>query len=358
MKKIALFGPYPPPYGGRSIHIKRLAKKLIQDNKLVHIYYNGKVKNLNQFKIRKVKSILFYIFKEKYDIFHFHDRNFKLISLIIFISRFFRLKSKTVLSYHSFRDEPSEYNYVEKILFRYSIKRIDQFVCVGPNEYSKLCKYVDSNKIETIQSYIQPSEEEGEFAAFPIKLQEYVQKSEFLITANGNIRFHNNEDLYGLDMLIELMNRIVNHNKYNVQLLIAVLESHKQTEKETNYYKELKTRIKNYSLENFIYLYEVNNTELYPLLKRSNLFIRPTNTDSYGVSVAEAVFASIPAIASDVCERPLGATLFLSRNEESLYTQFCEVFNNYPYYLKRAKGINQSDYFVNMNNLYEKLFNI
>ncbi|PET70545.1 glycosyltransferase [Priestia megaterium] len=354
MKKIALFGPYPPPYGGRSIHIKRLAQRLYENNYTVDIYHNTKAKNENSIsKIRRVKSIIFYIFKEKYDIIHFHDRNFKLISILIFFSKFF--KYKTVLTYHSFRDNPVEYRFIEKLFFKYCIKRIDKFVCVGPSEYLKLCKYVNSNKIEVIQSYIQPFEDEHEFCVLPNSLKKFINRSNFLITANGNIRFYNDEDLYGLDMLIDLMDKLVNNNSYNIQLLVAVLGVEEQSEKEREYYNKLKKIIKNYSLENNIYLYEVKNTELYPLLRRSQLFIRPTNTDSYGVSIAEAIYAGIPAIASNVCERPTGTILFPSRNQEKLYLQVNKVFNNYLYYHEQVETIDQIDYFNDINHLYMHL---
>src|SRR5688572_5394756 len=98
-KKIAMFGVFPPPYGGRSIHIKRVAKKLIDNNKIVDIYSN--TRKDPYFNLRTTKSIIFHVFIKKYDILHFHERNYKLISVLVTLS--ILLKYKTIVTYHSFR---------------------------------------------------------------------------------------------------------------------------------------------------------------------------------------------------------------------------------------------------------------
>jgi glycosyltransferase involved in cell wall biosynthesis len=355
VKKIALFGTYPPPYGGRSIHIKRLAKNLVDQNVEVHIYSNtGVLKKRKGLKLRKTKSILFYILKEKYDILHFHDRNFKLIAILVFLSKI--LKYKTLLTYHSFRDDPQSYNFIEKLLFKYCIKRIDQFICVGPNEKEKLSKYVDKTKIEIVQSYIHPYEDDSEYDRLPQNVKVFIKKSDFLIVANGNIRFYNYEDLYGFDLLIDLMNILINQKRYKVQLLLAVLGVKEQSEKEKKYYHQLKDKVNKYGLEEDILFYEVENTELFPILKKAQLFIRPTNTDSYGISIAEAIFANIPAVASDVCERPEGTLLFSSRDLLDLTKKTIDVIDRYEYYQEIVKKIHQEDYFWRVLEVYKKMY--
>lgn len=314
MKKIALFGTYPPPYGGRSIHVKRLAKKLTDQNIDVHVYSNtGDLIKTSKLQLRKTKSILFYILKDRYDIVHFHDRNFKLIFIVIVLSKLLNLKFKTVLTYHSFRDDPANYGLIEGVLFKYCIRNIDQYICVGLKEKEKLSKFVSSNNIRLLTSYIHPHEDRYDFLKLPESVRLFIEKSDFLISANGNIKFYNQEDLYGIDMLIELMNELTK-KKYNAHLLIALLGVNDHSKEEQKYYLSLKDRIVSYKLEKKIMIFEVENTELFPILKRSNLFVRPTNTDSFGISVAEAIYAKIPAIASDVCERPSGTLIFESRN--------------------------------------------
>lgn len=354
MRKIALFGTYPPPYGGRSIHVKRLSKKLTEQNTEVHVYSNtGDLEKTSKLQLRKTKSILFHLFKDRYDIIHFHDRNFKLIFILILLSKLFLLKNKKVLTYHSFRDEPTEYGIVESILFKYCIRNIDQFICVGPNEKEKLCKYVSTNKIKLLTSYIHPYEDRNDYVIIPEDVKLFIEKSNFLISANGNIKFYNQEDLYGIDMLIELMNELTK-KKYNVHLLIALLGVNEQSREEKNYYLSLKERIVIYKLENKIKIFEVENTELFPILKRSNLFIRPTNTDSFGISVAEALYARVPAIASDVCDRPDGTLIFKSRNLQGLLQVTEKAIKDIKTYSSLI-DFEISDSYCELNEIYENL---
>lgn len=350
-KKIAMFGVFPPPYGGRSIHIKRVAKKLIDNNKIVDIYSN--TRKDPYFNLRTTKSIIFHVFIKKYDILHFHERNYKLISVLVTLS--ILLKYKTIVTYHSFRDNPEDYGKMKKALFYFSIKRVNKFICVGENEKNKLSKYIPSNKIDVVPSFIPPYEVQGEYEALPSKVKGFIKESEFLITANGNIRFYKGHDLYGFDLLIELMNELVNSLNKKTSLLIALLGVKDQTQKEQEYYLYLREKVRKYSLEKQICFYEVEDTELYPILKRSNLFIRPTNTDSFGISVAEAIYAGVPSIASDICERPKGTILFKTRSYEDLLLKVKEVQNNYYEYKKYFSEIKLEDNSNCLLKIYEDL---
>ena len=53
-----------------------------------------------------------------------------------------------------------------------------------------------------------------------------------------------------------------------------------------------------------------DSTPLGPSLCRSSLYIRPTRSDGDSVSVREALDAGIPVLASDVCDRPYGVTVY------------------------------------------------
>jgi len=50
--------------------------------------------------------------------------------------------------------------------------------------------------------------------------------------------------------------------------------------------------------------------ELWPLIKRVNLFLRPSRYDNCSVSVLEAAWFGVPIIASDVTERPKETQVF------------------------------------------------
>jgi glycosyltransferase involved in cell wall biosynthesis len=352
MKKVAIFGTFPPPIGGRSIHIKRLRRYLLESGLEVNIYSNSdENQNIPSMKIKPTRNIFFDIFKERYDLLHFHDRDFKLISFLIFFSKVF--KYKTVLTYHSFRDDPEKYSLLKKLLFKFCVKHLDHIICVGDNESDKLSKYVNQEKLEVISSYLNPREDKEDFNSIPNEVWGFIKNANFLIAGNGNIRFHNNQDLYGLDLFIKLLFRLKEYGRKDIKLLFALLDVGSQGEKEKVYYQMLLKQIEELDLQDNIYIYEAKDTELYPLLKYTNLFIRPTNTDSFGISVAEALFYKIPTIASDVCKRAKGTILFKSRDIDNLYETVISVINNYDYYESEVSFIKVEDESQRIYDLYE-----
>jgi glycosyltransferase involved in cell wall biosynthesis len=83
IKKLAIYGPYPPPLGGISVHIKRMEPFLKKHGIDYSIFDFGSTKKENV--IPTNKSIFWYLkilFNKKYDLFHFHQIFFLNISFI------------------------------------------------------------------------------------------------------------------------------------------------------------------------------------------------------------------------------------------------------------------------------------
>src|SRR5690606_33543991 len=84
---------------------------------------------------------------------------------------------------------------------------------------------------------------------------------------------------------------------------------------------EMKERISKLGLdEHILFVYE--KMPLYPLMKQSALFVRPTSSDGDAVSIREAIHYHIPVVASDVVVRPKGTILFENRNAND-FTEKC-----------------------------------
>lgn len=118
-------------------------------------------------------------------------------------------------------------------------------------------------------------------------------------------------DLYGVDMAVELLRTLRRHApRAGVVFAIAVDE-------QSEYSAALNKRIQDYGLTNHFYFF-TGSRELWPLFGLVDVMVRPTTTDGYGISVAEALFVQTPAIASDVCQRPEGTVLFACRDQLDL----------------------------------------
>ena len=86
--KVAIFGIYPPPFGGISIHIKRCMKLLLEKGNEVTVYNQGSYHNAKDqiYSIPLKKMLSKFIFND-FDILHFHNtnRSLKFLFLLILI---------------------------------------------------------------------------------------------------------------------------------------------------------------------------------------------------------------------------------------------------------------------------------
>ena len=90
-------------------------------------------------------------------------------------------------------------------------------------------------------------------------------------------------------------------------------------------------------LKEKILLYESYDEEFWPILARSHIFVRPTNTDGDAVSVREALFFGLRTICSDVTYRPEGVILFKNRDIEDLKEKVIDALDHV-----KKKGIKKT----------------
>lgn len=357
--KVNIIGPFPPPYGGISVHVKRMMLFLIKNKVEVTVYnesrdYIKSSKNIQQ--IGTYRKFIFKIPFLKGDIIHFHSIN-RNIRILMCLFKIFNKKLVLTIHGESLNDQLQQSNCIYRSLLLFSIKRIDKIVCVNSNTINELIILgVNNKKLSYIPAFISPIESEKDHDDIPEKVWSFIEDSKFLISTNGWVRFYNNEDLYGLDMLIELM-RMLKDKEYNVGLLVGLLGIEIGTNEEKIYYEALKNKINEYHIQNYIMIFEVKDTEFYPILKKSKLFLRTTNTDGDAVSIREALYYSVPAIASDVVKRPDGTILFKTRDVEDLYEKTSEAIDKNFYYKQKINNIKIEDNSKKLLKVYEELIN-
>jgi glycosyltransferase involved in cell wall biosynthesis len=117
-----------------------------------------------------------------------------------------------------------------------------------------------------------------------------------------------------------LLHRLKN-NYPNVKLLFALAKIGDQ-----NYFQKIREKIEQLQCTDQIY-FLTGQKELWPLLKDADLFVRPTLSDSFGISVAEALLFGTPAIASDTCIRQKGTILFKTGDQVDFFKKVEEVLH-------------------------------
>jgi glycosyltransferase involved in cell wall biosynthesis len=162
-------------------------------------------------------------------------------------------------------------------------------------------------------AYLAPprEDESGIVESYSAETRAFLDRSSPLLVANASqIVFSGGQDLYGLDLCIELVLRL-RASHPDIGLLFALANPNQNSE----YLDVMRKKITEAGAErNFHFL--TGQQELWPVFRRASLMLRPTTGDGFAVSVGEALDLGCKVLASDAVERPAGVTLFRNRDLE------------------------------------------
>ena len=136
----------------------------------------------------------------------------------------------------------------------------------------------------------------------------------FLLSANASyLAINNGQDLYGLDMCIDAVEKLNDKGNAQIFLIFVVADTLKNAPLLQKYKKEIEAR----NLQNHILIWE-GGLSFIRLIQQSDVVLRTTNTDGDALTIRESLFFNKPVIASDVVSRPEGTIVFKTRNLDSL----------------------------------------
>lgn len=311
--KILIIGLYPPPLGGVSVYIYRLSKSL-DNSQVFDVSKNGFKKYIDLFTV---------LCSTKFQAVNIHSFS-TTIFFVLMITRLFKNFDLIVTSHNPRLFEKS--SKFKALIYRVFFHCIDVLVVVNKHildDYKNRNLHIPKSIIIEHAFLPPPLDEEDKIlATYPESFYDFIKSKTQIITANASrISFYKNTDLYGLDICIELTAKLKNVYP-NLGFVFALANEKVNTE----YIDKMRLRIKELNLEeNFYFL--TGQKELWPIFKKASLMIRPTNTDGYSISIAEALYFGCPAIASDVCDRPTGTILFKNRNLDDLYDKTKRVLD-------------------------------
>ena len=306
-----IWGFNPPPIGGISIYCKRLTDKLhAKESEIIMRNFAGSGSGCDYIvdvKHRLIEFLkLFFVPKR---LIHAQFTNFYLLMMLYLCG----WRHNIVLTLHNRR----------LVLLdgwkRWVVNRLLQrvkYVIYNDPTYTPLLheKFdIDDSKIVILPTYISPGRDE--LKGLTPDIASFLSKHEYSISANAHRVIQNvYGDLYGIDQLIYLMDRLVNERGMDVGIVFCISEIFNH-----EYYNECCARIKKLGLEcnfHFVVQSPVNGFEVWAA---TDLFLRPTMSDMEGVSVKEALQFGTPVVASDVCIRPKEAVLYKTGDAEDLF---------------------------------------
>ncbi len=299
---LAIIGPYPPPYGGIATHIYRLRPYLKSENISHRVFNHGNAESEDV--IPNHKSPIWYfdfLFCRNLNVnaVHFHQtlHGFEYLYWFIY-SKINRLKiiitlhNETILSKRLFRS----FN-----LFLLRKTGYSLLITVS----KKVHLFLNDRNIRNIllPAYIPVDMKQLK----PIRVD---KRKKIIVYAIFKVTSKNLIDIYGFDLVMKLMNFV--SGEYDLYILIGdkknsdigILESILFQNKQTD-------------SVNIVY-----DKNLVDFLPNADVYIRPSKSDGYGISIQEALELGVPAIASDVCERPPGTIVFKSGSFEDFFKKF------------------------------------
>lgn len=317
MKNVHI-APFPPPLGGLSVGIYRLSK--IKKNDLFideRKYYDSK-----KFKLWYIKQI--FSFKKKNFIYHTHNLRRRLF--FFFLSCISIHKFSLVVRGRLLILDYYNSNKLKKMLIRLMLKRAYFIQVVNP-EYKQFINNLGINNpnIFVKYGYIPPplEDEPKIIKMYNKELMEFINKKNPLILSNASmIQFYKNQDLYGIDLCIELTS-LLKKEFPNIGFIFALADNniHK------NYFNTLKKRINDLDINNNFY-FLTGQKEIWPLYKKVDLVIRATNVDGDSTSIREALYFKLAVLASDSTFRPKDCILFNNRDIKDLYQKSKEILDS------------------------------
>ncbi len=355
--KIGLIGSYPPPYGGVTVHIQRLMKKLDEYN-IDYVLYDilggqHEQKDSRIIRIQHPKLwMLKFFFSGSPEIIHNHTTDWRgqvLVGLMGLLGK------KTVSTLHSERLVKSwkDYNVIKRKIIQIALQSTTSLIAVNAHIRDFCVSLgVDPDRVFLIPAFIPPEPEEKDLQELPWEIRDFIGTHDPLISANAfKIKFFKNEDVYGIDLCIGLCSRL-KQNRDTVGFVFFLPQIG-----DLHYFSDLQQRIADLHLQdNFLFVTEPY--PFYPLLLKSNVFIRPTNTDGDAISLREALYFGVPSVASDVVTRPEGTILFKNRNIDDLTDKVQDLLDNYPYYKQRMNALPPGDYSNSIVQVYLKVAGI
>lgn len=332
-KKILIIGPIPPPFGGVSIHIIRLSNLLKKDFDFDFID-ESRIEKKEYTNIRK-RSFLIYLMKvKKSDVLYIHSGKNILRVLHIIVGKIFF--KKIILTIHSY---PKRITNVISCFFSLIFRMANAVVIV--NAETKANLMLSKRKYVLKEAFIPPDiESEPDLPDYVSQWILNTKKNHIpIISANAsNIISYGNQDLYGLDLCIEVTRRLL-ANRIPVKFIFVVAS----TDKNPKQYFKNQSLIKALKLEeNFLLIND--RLSFVKIIQLSDVVLRPTNTDGDAITIREGLFLNKLVIASDVVKRPENVFLFKNRNIDDLELQLKKVIklieNKEHYSNENSESIN------------------
>lgn len=320
--KIELWGTYPPPFGGVTIHIKRLFAYLKEQKEFVCSVanFNGTVDDPKE-HIVKIKHPVFVFLKlpfQKRRLIHFHSRQILGWALL----RLLGFRHLKIITLHNQILRKLEGNFKRK-LATFGLNGFDR-ILLNDQDYGEFLNStfkVPKEKMRFVPAFIPPLK--SEYRGVPQEILNFRKKKTFVISANAWMLVRiGGKDLYGAATLIDLVKRLKDDGM-DVGLVFVLPQIGDE-----EYFSIIQQKIDQDKLKEEILIFNRPIPNAFEVWGISDLFVRPTMMDIEGISIKESLMMGTPVVASDVCARPVQCHIYPYGDLDKLVTLSEQILVN------------------------------
>jgi glycosyltransferase involved in cell wall biosynthesis len=304
--KVFQIGVYPPPIGGVSNHIQRLHAFLLERGVASTVVdLTGTPASAPGVVGRRAPWLVRFLWRQP-AVLHFHVDQYRLIAVMYVLS----FRHTVVYSLHN-------EIFIEEIdglprLAQWAVLRmLKRFHLVVGNSTSQTVvrDQLGLPRVRLVPQYI-PARSRSD--ADEARVLAYRKRFPVLLSSNAfRHSFYRGEDMYGVDLLVEMVREVSQEHDVGMVFLLPGSGSEE-------YHAEIQRRIREYGIEDRFIFERTPLENASSLWRVSDLVIRATNTDGNSLTIHEALAEGTPVIASDCVPRPDGTILFRSRDADHL----------------------------------------
>ena len=325
---VAIWGTYPPPYGGMATHIVRLMRRMEQEDIRVRVFnrvsdagdppraicirHNQK-RWFMHFALTSPDKLL-YVFTGRPLV------RFLAYALKLFRGKRYILRIGEERIFDTFRDG----GWLEKWMTRKALCNADHVVAVSPHFCELLSSVgVAPEKIHVIPGFIAPADLALEP---PQEVIDFAASHSPVLSANGQLQYSYDKDVYGFDILIDALKRLKEIHP-NIGLLMSLYSAAGTIEG----LDEFRQMLKDEGLADAVHIRPEPHV-FWPTLKYSDIFVRPTRSEGDSASIRESISLGVPVVASNATPRPEPSVLFENDSSQDLCDKLSEVLADLPQY--------------------------
>lgn len=313
---VYIIGPRLPMVGGISVHVERRAAMLRRNRQRHAVICRSHMR-----RVEFVRWLLRVVFSPRKAVYELNELYFA--QIIPLCLRPF--PKHIILRVHGVESIRNLHGWRARV-FRWFLRHVDTCTLDGPHMPGVFTAAGYDLPANTVvgHAFIPPDEaEEAEaWATYGDGIHDFLsERGPLLLVYASQVEFCNGTEVYGLDLAVEAV-AALRKTFPNIGLVIGL-----PRKEEGAYLETLRERIKQYGIEENV-CFKRGQQPLWPLFRRVDLYLRPTNTDGDAVAVREARYLGCAVLASDVCPRPPGVHLFKNRDAADLARMATEILMN------------------------------